>query len=284
MGTRFELVLPAADGGPQGRALRAAGEAAIDEIDYWHRRLNRFAPDSLVSHLNRSAGEPTRLDQETFDLFTDALDVSRASAGAFDVTIASLLVSRGAADSAVPTGGRVLAGTVELDRAAQTIRVTGGSASIDLGAIAKGHALDCAIAVLRSAGVRTALLHGGTSSVAAIGRPDERSHWRVAVGQGAGVVITLLDAALSLSDPDGQTDVTGRRHIVDPRSSGGEQPAPETTRRTQVVVIGPSARLADAWSTALAVLGRVPAAFPDGYEARFVTHLDGATTHALAAS
>jgi len=284
MGTRFEVLLPATAGGPEGPALRAAGEAAIDEIDHWHRRLSRFAPDSLVSHLNRSVGEPVPLDRETFDLFADALDVSRASAGAFDVTLAPLLVSRGAADSAVPTGGRVLAGTVELDRAAQTIRITGGSASIDLGGIAKGHALDCAAAVLRSAGVRSAVLHGGTSSVVALGRPDDRSGWRVAIDPGTGAIVTLEDTALSFSDPDGQTEVTGRRHIVDPRDAAGTGPAPDAVPRRQVVVIGPSARLADAWSTALAVMGRVPSTFPSGYEARFINHLDGATTHALAAS
>ena len=63
MGTRFELVLLAGRGD-----LRAAGEAAIDEIETWHRRLSRFAPDSLVSHINREAARaPVRLDRDPFE-------------------------------------------------------------------------------------------------------------------------------------------------------------------------------------------------------------------------
>ena len=47
MGTRFELVIP------EGHA--STGELALEEIAYWHAKLNRFAEDSLVAHLNRSA-------------------------------------------------------------------------------------------------------------------------------------------------------------------------------------------------------------------------------------
>ncbi len=283
MGTRFELLLPAAPGSLDGPALRAAGEAAVDEIDHWHRRLNRFAADSLVSHLNRSAGRPVRLDRETFELLADAVRVGQASAGAFDITVTPLLVRLGAADSAVPTGGdHVTTRTIELDPHARTVRFADERLSVDLGGIAKGHALDCAAAVLRDAGVRSALLHGGTSSILTIGRPPGGDGWKVALdGQGRETV-TLEDAALSLSDPAGQLDTTGRRHIVDPRTERADEPS--APLETRVVVIGPSARLADAWSTALAVLGDVPSAFPASYEARLINHLDGATTHAIAAS
>jgi thiamine biosynthesis lipoprotein len=286
MGTRFEIVLEAAGGRLAGPALRAAGEAAVDEIDEWHRRLNRFAADSLVSHLNRSQGRPVRLDRETFDLFDDALEVRRASAGAFDITAAPMLVRHGARDSAVPTGGcGESAGSVELDPATLTIRLIGMNISIDLGGIAKGHALDCAAARLCEAGVSSALLHGGTSSVLAIGRPAEQAAWRVALGTAPDAdVVALENSSLSLSDPAGQIAVTGREHIVDPRAAtpgSADRPRASSTR---VAVIGPSARLADAWSTALAVIGDVPASFPDGYEARFLNHHVGGPAHAIATS
>ena len=67
MGTRFEIVLAAGAGD-----LMAAGEAAIAEICDCHARLSRFASDSLVSHLARTApATPVRLDGETFRLFAD---------------------------------------------------------------------------------------------------------------------------------------------------------------------------------------------------------------------
>ena len=269
MGTRFELVLSAVPGGPEGASLRAAGEGAIDEIETCHRRLNRFAPDSLVSHLNRGLERPLALDLETFTLFADALAVWQASSGAFDITIAPELVGQGAAESAVPVA-RARSGvsrSIDLDFARRTIWFGGDAVSIDLGGIAKGHALDCAAARLRDASVSSALLHGGTSSVLAIGRPPGQPGWRVALGRSRhAATVVLDDAALSVSDPASQLAGTGRLHIVDPRST-------EPTRlagAAPVAVTGASARLADAWSTALAVLGEVPATFPHGYQARFI--------------
>jgi len=239
MGTRFELVL----GGDDPERLRPVGEAAIEIIEDSHRRLSRFAPDSLVSHINRTGfARPVRLDGDMFDLFADALAVHHASDGAFDIAVA---------------GGR--GGTVLLDEGARTIRFTREDVAIDLGAIAKGHALDLAVRVLREHGVPFALLHGGTSSVAAIGAPPGMTGWRIALGRSAGArSIALRDAALSVSGPAGPRDRDGRAlrpgHIVDPRT-GESVPGAHL-----IAVTGPSARLADAWSTAITVLGRRPAA------------------------
>jgi thiamine biosynthesis lipoprotein len=272
MGTRFELVLPDGRGNPSGPALRAAGEAAVDEILTWHQRLNRFAPDSLVSHLSRSS-HAMPLDRETFDLFADALDVWRASDGAFDISVTPALVRLGAGDSAVPVrDGRPGSERIRLDPVRRTIELGASHVSLDLGGIAKGHALDCAAARLRTAGVRTALLHGGTSSVLGMGRPPGRSGWPVALGPTRGDAVVLADTALSLSDPAGQVHLTGRIHIVDPRPAspaGAVVPDPGVPG-SPVAVVGPSARLADAWSTALAVLSHAPESFPRAYEARFL--------------
>jgi len=264
MGTRFEIALPARDGRVDDSVLRAAGEAAIDEIEEWHRRLSRFAPDSLLSHINRTAAAaPVRLDREVFDLCAEALAVWRDSDGAFDVTMAPALALRGLADSAVPTrGAGGVAAFIRLDDEHRTIAFGRDDVSIDFGGIAKGHALDRAADLLRAAGVHCALLHGGTSSVLAIGCPPGQPGWRVALGQETDrSVITLADSALSMSDPASQREFTGADHIVDPR--GGSAAA-------RVVVHGPSARLADAWTTALAVLGHVPPGFPAGYDATFL--------------
>ncbi len=261
LGTRCEILLRAGGGD-----LRAAGEAAVEEIETWHRRLSRFSDDSLLSHINRTAARvPVRLDRETYALFEDALAVWRASDGAFDITIAPLMVRLGFADSAVPAArGRVGAGALRLDPQRWTISLSPG-ASIDLGGIAKGHALDCAAAVLRHAGVTSALLHGGTSSIVAIGTPPGEPSWRVAIGpESGGAVVALGDSAISVSDVSSQSAGSkGEGHILDPHSGRA------ATACGRVVVVGPSARLTDAWSTALAVLRRVPADFPAGYTASF---------------
>lgn len=221
MGTRFELVLHGAD----RTLLVAAAEAAIDVIEAEHRRLSRFDPASLVSHLRRVAGGPAVvLDRDTWDLFADAVDVRRASRGRFDVTLG--------------TGG---ATGVQLDRSARTIRLASPAVELDLGGIAKGHALDLAARGLREAGVERAFLHGGTSSGCGIGRPADRRAWRVVAAGGPGApAVDLVDRAYSVS------------------AWGGAALA---------CVVGPSARLADAYATALALDPDAAVLPRDGWEA-----------------
>ena len=246
MGTRFELVIEEA-AAPR-EEWTAIAEAALDTVESCHRRLTRFASDSLVAHIARTAHRaPVRLDADTFALFEDALAVWRASGGAFDITVAPVMDGTGAAfDSAMAA--------IVLDPVDRTIGCARPLA-LDLGGIAKGHALDLAARELRNLGVTAALLHGGTSSAVAIGAPPHDAGWPIALGPGEDApVVSLHDEALSVSAsiaPDGVA------HLVDP-ASGGRTHAERTA-----AVVGPSARLADAWSTALLLLGRRPAALTD---------------------
>jgi thiamine biosynthesis lipoprotein len=265
MGTRFEILLPLPDGADAAAEarLRAAGEAALEEIEIWHRQLTRFEPDSLVSHIVRQAARaPVRLDSETFALFADAAAVAAASAGAFDITRPCAPDGRSAAEAIV------------LDAASSTIAFRRAGVRLDLGGIGKGHALDLAAARLRGAGVRSALLHGGTSSVVGLGRPPGGAGWPVRLGAGSDApVISLCDKALSVSDAASQGG-----HIVAPhghahgkdtgslfRGTAKKTPGvfSATSASAAVAVTGPSARLADAWSTALVALGHRPPGFPD---------------------
>jgi thiamine biosynthesis lipoprotein len=246
MGTRFELAL--VSGGSPGEPghLRAVGELAIQEIEDWHRRLTRFSADSWVAHVNRTAAtEAALLDEDLWALMRDATRVWRESSGAFDV-------ARGRGADLV------------LDAATQTLRFRCRGPALDMGGIGKGHALDCAGACLRRHGVSRAFLQGGTSSALALGYDPDRRPWRVRIDDDA---IELLDGAFSVSDTGSQPEAPGGFHIVDSRPPNPH--APRSRVRRRAVVIGPSARLADAWATALVVLGAVPSTFPSGYEARF---------------
>jgi len=220
MGTRFELVLPAGN----FATTRAIGEAALAEIEDCHRRFSRFQRSSLLSHIMRSADRgPVPVDRDTFELFEEALAVHEASEGAFDVT--------------VPERGM---DAIVLDPAACTVRLV-REVPLDLGGIAKGHALDLAARVLREHGIHHAFLHGGTSSAIGIGRPFDAEGWRVELAGGGEVM--LEDRALSVS-----AAWAGNPHpTIDPRT--GE--AIRDPKRA--VVTGPRARLADALSTALLV-------------------------------
>lgn len=254
MRTRFELVLS----GEDESALRSAGEAAIEEIERTERRLSLFMKGSLLSLLNREAADrPVEVDRDTFDLFRTALEVHASSNGAFDPTIAPLMRALGFRDA--PPGeldaARSLVGmdAVELDEDRWTIRYLRPGLTVDLGGIAKGHALDLAADVLRDCDVESALIHGGTSTVVAIGSPPDGETWDVAIGPKADdPVAALRDAALSVSSPSGRVARVGGRtlgHVVDP-SSG--EPASAVT---SAAIVAPLATAADAWSTALLVEG-----------------------------
>jgi thiamine biosynthesis lipoprotein len=234
MGTRFEIVVASDD----EYRVRPFIEAALREIEELHTKLTRFARDSLVAHINRSAfSKPIRLDAATFELFEQAAAVKHQSHGAFDITLGT--------------------GDIVLDRNRRTLAFDRPGITLDLGGIAKGYALDCAAGMLRAGDIDAALLHGGTSSVLAIGAPPDASAWRVALARACMLpYVDLCSEALSVSRPFSQV-TNGHTHILDPRSDSGLQPG------FLSVVLGPSASLADAWSTALAVLGERPASLSD---------------------
>ena len=228
MGTRFEAVLIGEDAG----FLRAAAEEALELIQDEHARLSRFERDSVVSHVNRNAALGwVGVDGDFLALLELCDSLVHASGGAFDPTATSR------------QGG----GWDAVERSEGRVRFNRESVGLDFGAVAKGWALDLARAALLEAGVERALLHGGTSSVLAVGAPPGEEGWKIALGDKSGARCVLRDTALGVSAPDGEAG--GEGHVLVPgtgAAAGGVELA---------AVVCESAAWADAWSTALVVLG-----------------------------
>lgn len=254
MATRFELVLD----GPDAVALRAAGEEAMETIAEFDQRLSLFGKQSMLSFINATAADrPVVLDDDLFELLTLCRQVHADSNGAFDVTVGPLMRSLGFHDRPGPDGP-VGSEHVLLDPFRRTVRFDRQGIEIDLGAIAKGAALDAAACILKECDVERALIHGGTSTAVAIGSPPNLSGWQIKVADGPTVM--LRDAAISVSAPHGrmiQTENGTAGHVLDPRSG---EPA---CQAAAAAVIAPTAALADAWSTALLVLKTPPDSIPD---------------------
>lgn len=233
MATRFELRL---DGGVEASA-RAAGEAACREIEEVEARLSRFRRDSAVARLAESGALGSAWTRDEIALLELCRRAHRTTSGAFDPAWA---------------GGGFTG--VRIDRRARRVFARAGSPPLDLGGVGKGHALDRAVTVLRGSGIGSALLHGGTSSVAAIGAPADGSEWRVGLRDpfDAGILATvaLRDRALSVSGPHGarREGETRPGHVVDPADG-----VPVERVRLAAVVARHGA-VAEIASTALLVL------------------------------
>ena len=235
MATRFEIVLH----GTNATMLRAAGEEALDEIARLENQLSLYRPTSEIARVNaRAAHEPVRVTPLVFKLLQHARELSSACEGAFDVSIAPLVRSWGfMGGTGQPADPKQLAEArecigmahVHFDDANHTIRFAKAGMMIDLGAIGKGFAIDRAVELLRDADVESALVHGGTSTVYAIGKPLENDAWKVAIADGAPnhfsaeslPSITLRDEALSVSAVWGRSfEKEGKTmgHVIDPRT------------------------------------------------------------------
>jgi len=154
---------------------------------------------------------------------------------------------------------------VVLNEENYTVSFTRPGVMIDLGAIGKGYAIEKSVEILRDVGVESALIHGGTSTVHALGSPPDAPSWKVAVAgsreeaEGGEAyaelslpVVELKDEAMSVSAVWGKFFKQAGKtlgHVIDPRT--GE---PVSSAMMSVVVL-PSATDTDALSTGLLVMG-----------------------------
>ena len=261
MGVRARVELYA----PDQRSAIAAAHAAFARIDALDRTLSDYMPASELSQLSaRSGGEPVEVSEDLYRVLERAIEISRASDGAFDVTVGPLvklwrtartsgeLPSAAAIDEA---RSRVDWRAIELDPQRRTARLATRGMQLDVGAIGKGYAADAALETLRAAGITRCLV--ALSGDIRIGDPPPgRDGWRIAssieVYPGGSGGLTLADCGVSTSgDTEQFVEIGGARysHIVDPRTGLG------LTSRTCVTVIARDATTADALATAACVLG-----------------------------
>jgi thiamine biosynthesis lipoprotein len=268
MNTRFEVAL----WGRDTAYLTAVAEEALREVEALDRQLSFFRDDSDIRELNVvAAHRPVPVEPRLFRLLQLAVELSRATDGAFDLTVAPLLRAWGFRGEAgrIPTDGeldeaRSLTGMelVELDSEAMTVRFVREGVLLDLGAIGKGYAIERAAQIMRDYEVPGGLVHGGTSTVKATGTQPDSTPWRIAIQDpldpvGALEVVELRETALSVSAVHGKFFQEGDErygHVLDPRSGRPVQGA------LLAAVVCDSATDSDALSTALLVRGE--ALFP----------------------
>ena len=263
MGTTVEIYLYA----PGSERAAELFEAAFEEIERVEAALSHYRPTSEISRINTAAARGSVItDPEVFGLIQQALDYSRRSGGAFDITVGPLVRAWGffRDDGHYPSPDELSAARAKVgwqkvaaDSAARSIRFLTPGIELDLGGIGKGFALDHAARILQRHGVTAALLGVGQSSYLALGAPPDAEGWPVTVScpsepARALSTVRLRDRSLSTSGNDQKYfELDGQRysHIIDPRTG---QP---TAGMMQVTVTALTATESDALSTALLVLG-----------------------------
>ncbi len=255
MGTTWRVKFAApvgTDPSPVRIAIVARLAGLVAEMSHW-------APGSLLSRFNRSApGTWTRLPPDFAHVMTRGLAIARATGGAFDPAIGKLVDAWGfgpVAVSAPPSRSDIDVARAVSGWSRLTFSAIGahlhqpGGVALDLSGIAKGHAVDTIADLLQDAGIANALVEIGGELVGRGIRPDGDPWW-VDLESPPGLTLPPLRIALHGLAVATSGDYRRGAHTLDPRTG-----RPIDTGVVSASVIHDTALDADAWATALTVLG-----------------------------
>ena len=261
MGTRWSALFfapPGLDPAP----LRAALQNAVDEVNI---QMSTWLPDSDLMRLNAApVGAWVTVPPALRDVLRLGLEIGRASDGAFEIGMGDAVTAWGFGPAeagqdrirAAMTGTRV--------RAAEALEITDFAVrktapiTLDLNGIAKGYGVDRLAETLLSHGIADGLV-GIDGEMRALGLRPDGEPWAIAVEspdpnrRAPRSIVALQDASVATSgDYRHWVEVGGRRlsHTMDPACG-----APLIASPASVTVVAQSCAEADAWATALMVLG-----------------------------
>lgn len=264
MGTRYTAVFYAPEGADTA-AIGASLFAAVDQVD---RQMSTWNPASDLCRLNAAAeGTWIAVPDALAHVLETGVRIGLQSKGAFDIGLGELVRAWGFGPpqpaSLAPRarlhapGHRPASETLDIDRPRRQVRKRGPIA-IDLSGIAKGYGVDQLARCLDAWGFASYLV-GIDGEMRARGSKPGGEAWAVAIEKPAyGVrevagVMELEDAAIATSgDYRRWVDVAGKRyaHTMSPALQ-----QPLSNRLAAVTVLASTCMLADAWATALLVLG-----------------------------
>ncbi len=282
MGTTWSVKFRGGEVSPQRRDGHRDGVQA--ELDRLEAQMSDYRADSVVSRFNRGRGTNWfAVPGETARVVREALEISRRTDGAFDITVAPLVALWGFGprrktgvvppDAAIAAararvGWRHLevrettAGVDETGAMGAALRKGIPDLEIDLGGIAKGFAADAVSELLWRRGVTNHLVGIG-GDLRARGAGPAGEGWRVGIERPA-VAPAVVERVVSLRDQAVSTSgnyrnfftVGGKRygHIIDPRTGW-----PVSAGVLSVSVVAKSGTWADALATGLLVLGEAAA-------------------------
>lgn len=263
MGISFDVSVYA----PNEAAANAAVEAAYGRVRQLNAIFSDYEPESELNRLCKTAGKGQAIpvSRELFEILETSVALSEKTDGAFDVTIGPVvrLWRKARRTKKLPTSEEIKAAQslvgyrmMKLDPQAKTVELTKPGMQLDLGGIAVGYACDDILPLFRARGMTRVMIDASGDILCGDPPPGEMG-WIVGFApdqpEGPPTRRALIKngAISSAGDAFQHVEFNGVRysHIADPKTGLG------LTDRSLVVVIAKDCTSADAWDTAISVLG-----------------------------
>lgn len=262
MGSQFQFTVVASDSSTAQKNI----DLAIEEIERIENLISEWRPHTQVSEINRHAGiKPVKVNKELFDLTKRALDYSKMSNGAFDISTTAMdrvwkfdgsMTEKPSEESIKKSIENIGYQYIILDSAQSTIYLAKEGMKIGFGSIGKGYAADKGRELLQSLEVVGGIVNA-SGDIATWGTQPNGKSWRIGINNpfkrhGITQVLKLKESALATSGSyEKYAEIDGIRyaHIINPKTGY------PSTGLTSVTIYGPSAEFANALSTSIMVLG-----------------------------
>jgi thiamine biosynthesis lipoprotein len=263
MGGRFDITIVAKDSAEAEMNI----DTVISEITRIENLISDWKPSSQISQVNASAGmRPVQVAPEVFELTKRALELSRLTNGAFDISFAAMdriwkfdgsMTKMPTPEAIKKSVEKVGYQNVILDQEHSTIFLKNKGMKIGFGALGEGYAADRCRDMMVARGINAGIVNG-SGDMSTWGKQPDGKDWMIGINDPIHkdkifAVIPLRQGAVVTSgNYEKFVTFNGKRysHIINPATG---YPA---TGLSSVTVLGPSAEKANGFSTSLMVMGK----------------------------
>lgn len=262
MGSRFDITIVAKDSLIANDYI----EEAIFEIQRIENLISSWKPDSHTSLINDNAGiKPVVVDQELIDIILRAIQISKISDGAFDISYASLdkvwkfdgSMTRKPSEEEIKNSIlKIGYKNIIVDKNQKTVFLKLKGMKIGFGAIGKGYAADKVRKMLIEKGVKSGIINA-SGDLTTWGKQPDGKDWLVGISnplhkENVFSWFPVIDAAVATSgnyEKFVEFDGVKYSHIIDPRTGY------PSTGLVSVSIFAKSAELCDALATSVFITG-----------------------------
>ncbi|SMC34847.1 thiamine biosynthesis lipoprotein [Cellulophaga tyrosinoxydans] len=262
MGSRFDITMVASDSITANTYI----DDAVAEIKRIENLISSWNPDSQTSLINKNAGiKPVVVDQELIDLVLRAIQISKITNGAFDISYASVdkvwrydgtMTHKPTAEEISNSIAKIGYQNILVDKDAKTVYLKLEGMKIGFGAIGKGYAADKTRKLLIDKGVKSGIINA-SGDLTTWGKQPDGKDWMVGITNPLNKDhvfswFPIIDAAVATSgnyEKFVEFDGVKYSHIIDPRTGY------PSTGLTSVTIFAKSAELCDALATSVFITG-----------------------------